>query len=89
MTTKTEPWELEDLSVRQAKNDGDWTITAGGGQQPAYKITAAYLDIAVNELIQQVTRDAIADEAREWMDLVTITQQDIAETMPPRIGVDL
>jgi hypothetical protein len=80
---KTAPWELENLRVQQAKDDGDWTITAGGGQQPSYKITAAYLDTAINELIQKVTKDAIEDEAREWLEIVSAAQKGL------RMGADL
>lgn len=66
---KTEPWGLEDLDIRQTGRDGDpdcWVITAGGGQQPGYKITRGDLESAVMELVRQVTEDAISDEAREW-----------------------
>lgn len=67
--SKTEPWTLESLDVRQISLENEeecWTIMAGGAQQPAYKIIAGDLETAVNELVRQVTQDAIEDEAREW-----------------------
>ena len=61
---KTEAWSLESLQVNY--KDELWSIRCGGACQPEYNITAHTLEQAVNELVKQVTRDAIEDEAREW-----------------------
>ena len=61
---KTEAWSLESLQVNY--KDELWSIRCGGACQPEYNITAHTLEQAVSELVKQVTRDAIEDEAREW-----------------------
>lgn len=61
---KTEAWILESLQVNY--KDELWSIRCGGACQPEYNITAHTLEQAVSELVKQVTRDAIEDEAREW-----------------------
>ena len=33
---------------------------------PRYKVTGESLPDAIRELVKEVTRDAIADEARQW-----------------------
>lgn len=76
---KTEPWTLESLDVRQMSRENEeecWSIRAGGAQQPAYKIMAGDLETAVNELVRQVTQDAIEDEAREWQNASPPTSEN-------------
>jgi hypothetical protein len=70
---KTEAWILESLQVNY--KDELWSIRCGGACQPEYNITAHTIEQAVNELVKQVTRDAIEDEARCW-------QNDQAELRP-------
>lgn len=71
---KTEAWSLESLSVTYS---GElWSIRCGGACQPEYHITAHTIEQAVTELVKQVTRDAIEDEAREWREMVTYAEND-------------
>lgn len=61
---KTDAWTLESPSVYY--KDELWSIRCGGACMPEYHITAHTIEQAVAELVKQVTRDAIEDEAREW-----------------------
>ena len=60
----TEAWDMESLSITY--KDEMWSIRCGGACQPEYSITAHTIEEAVSELVKQVTRDAVEDEAREW-----------------------
>lgn len=69
---KTEAWGLESLSVNYS---GElWSIRCGGACQPEYHITAHTIEQAVTELVKQVTRDAVEDEAREWQNAATLAR---------------
>ena len=72
---KTDAWSLESLQVNY--KDELWSIRCGGACQPEYNITAHTLEQAVNELVKQVTRDAIEDEAREWQNNALCESQEI------------
>ncbi len=63
-SAKTDEWILEDIQVTY--KDEMWSIRCGGALQPEYSITEHTIEKAVSELVKQVTRDAIEDEAREW-----------------------
>lgn len=57
--------------------DEQCVIECGGAQMPRYKVTGDSLPDAIRELVKRVTRDAIADEAREWSndkDQATLTR---------------
>ncbi len=65
ITPKTEPWEIESPQVSHVH--GEWTIKCGGFQMPEYTITQPDIEDAIFELVKAVTRDAIEDEAKAWM----------------------
>lgn len=62
---KTEPWEIESPQASYAQ--GVWTLKCGGSQMPEYTIIEPDLEDAIFELVKAVTRDAIEDEARAWL----------------------
>lgn len=62
---KTEPWEIESPQASYAQ--GVWTLKCGGAQMPEYTIIEPDLEDAIFELVKAVTRDAIEDEARAWL----------------------
>ena len=70
---KTDAWSLESLQVNY--KDELWSIRCGGACQPEYNITAHTIEQAVAELVKQVTRDAIEDEAREWQNVTAHSQK--------------
>lgn len=74
---KTAPWEIE--GPRLTYDHGEWTIKCGGSQMPEYAITNPCLEDAIFDLVKAVTRDAIEDEARAWLNaraMTPATEQD-------------
>ena len=66
LTTRTQEWDMEWPILVSFTADEQCVIECGGAQMPRYKVTGDSLPDAIRELVKRVTRDAIADEAREW-----------------------
>lgn len=66
-TTQTQEWDMErPIKIEFDDTEGQVIIECGGAQMPHYKVTGDTLADAIAKLIQEITRDAIADEAAEW-----------------------
>jgi len=71
-TTQTQEWDMErPIKIEFDDLEGQVTIECGGAQMPRYKVTGDTLADAIADLIRNVTRDAIADEAAAWRNLIT------------------
>jgi hypothetical protein len=66
---KTEAWKIESPKASYAQ--GVWTLKCGGSQMPEFTIIEPDLEDAIFELVKAVTRDAIEDEARAWLNVKT------------------
>lgn len=66
LVTRTQEWELEWPILINFNSDDECVIECGGAEMPRYKVTGESLPDAIRELVKEVTRDAIADEARQW-----------------------
>lgn len=64
--TQTQEWDLERPILVEFTRDETCRIICGGVEMPRYTAEGDTLPDAIADLVQQVTRDAIADEAREW-----------------------
>lgn len=75
LVTRTQEWELEWPILINFNSDDECVIECGGAEMPRYKVTGESLPDAIRELVKEVTRDAIADEAREWSNDTAHTQK--------------